>query len=60
MVNVVVAIGGVMMTGSTPMTAALHYLGRITDALFETQMRRAALRIGTQQLLFPQLTPFPH
>lgn len=42
------------------MTAALHYLSRITDALFETQMRRAALRIGTQQLLFPQLTPFPH
>jgi hypothetical protein len=36
------------------MTAAMHYLGRITEALFETQMRRAARRIGTQQLLFPR------
>jgi len=35
------------------MTAALHYLSRITDALFETQMCRAARRIGSQQLLFP-------
>jgi hypothetical protein len=35
------------------MTAALHYLSRVTEALFETQMRRAAQRIGTQQLLFP-------
>jgi hypothetical protein len=35
------------------MAAALHYLSRITDALFETRMRRAAQRIGTQQLLFP-------
>ncbi len=35
------------------MTAALHHLARMTDALFETQMRRAALRIGSQQLLFP-------
>jgi hypothetical protein len=35
------------------MTTALNYLGRMTEALFETQMRRAAQRIGTQQVLFP-------
>jgi hypothetical protein len=36
------------------MTTALHYLGRMTEALFETQMRRAAQRIGSQQLRFPR------
>jgi hypothetical protein len=34
------------------MTAALKYLGRITDTLFETQMQRAAQRISTSAQLF--------
>ena len=32
-------------TGSTPMTAALKFLSRMTDEIFESQMQRAAQRI---------------
>jgi len=35
------------------MTAALNYLSRITNAIFERQMRRAAMRISARQHLFP-------
>lgn len=35
------------------MIAALEFLGRLTDELFEMQMRRAARRIARAQL-------FPH
>jgi hypothetical protein len=35
------------------MTAALEFLGEITDRFFETQMRRAARRISARLLLFP-------
>ncbi len=52
-VNVTIAIGGVDNDREHSNDRALHYLGRMTEALFETQMRRAALRIGTQQSLFP-------
>jgi hypothetical protein len=34
------------------MIAALHYLGRITDALFEAQMQRAAQRISARAQRF--------
>ena len=36
-----------------PMIAALEFLGRLTDQLFEAQMRRAARRIGARAQLFP-------
>jgi hypothetical protein len=35
------------------MTAALKYLGRMTDRLFETQMRRAARKISARLAIFP-------
>jgi len=35
------------------MTAALEFLGRLTDQLFERQMRRAALKISARADLFP-------
>jgi hypothetical protein len=35
------------------MTAALEFLGRLTDELFEMQMRRAARRISARAQLFP-------
>jgi len=35
------------------MTAALEYLGRMTDQFFETQMRRAARKISARLQLFP-------
>jgi hypothetical protein len=38
------------------MTAALEYLGQITDRFFETQMRRAARRISARLQLFPHHT----
>jgi hypothetical protein len=31
------------------MTAALQYLKQVTNEIFETQMRRAALRISARQ-----------
>jgi hypothetical protein len=34
------------------MTAAWHYLGQMTEAFFESQMRRAAHRIEQRHLLF--------
>jgi len=36
------------------MTAALRYLGRLTEQLFESQMRRAAVRISARADLFPR------
>jgi hypothetical protein len=35
------------------MTAALNYLSRMTDQLFEAQMRRAASKICARVQLFP-------
>jgi hypothetical protein len=34
------------------MTAVLKFLGKITNDIFERQMRRAALRIGASQHFF--------
>jgi hypothetical protein len=34
------------------MTAALNYLSRITDEIFESRMRRAAQKISERQQLF--------
>jgi hypothetical protein len=36
------------------MTAALKYLSRKTDELFESQMNRAARKIADRQQLFPR------
>ncbi len=36
------------------MTAALKYLSRITNEIFESQMRRAARGISARQQLFPR------
>jgi hypothetical protein len=36
------------------MTAALNYLSRITDAIFESRMQRAACRISARQQIFPR------
>jgi hypothetical protein len=33
--------------------AAIEYLGRITDKLFEAQMQRAAIRIRARSQRFP-------
>jgi hypothetical protein len=35
------------------MLIALKYLGLVTEQVFEWQMRRAAIRIGARQHLFP-------
>ena len=35
------------------MTAALKYLGHITEEIFEAQMRRAARMITARQHFFP-------
>lgn len=35
------------------MTAALEFLSRLTDQLFETQMRRAARKIAARAQIFP-------
>ncbi len=34
------------------MTSALKYLSRMADAIFETQMQRAAVRITARQQVF--------
>ncbi len=34
------------------MTSALKYLSRMADAIFESQMQRAAMRITTRQQVF--------
>jgi hypothetical protein len=34
------------------MTTALEYLGRLTDRLFETHMRRVAHKIGARAQFF--------
>lgn len=34
------------------MTAALRYLGRMTNEIFETRMNRAARKIRSRQQLF--------
>jgi hypothetical protein len=53
MVNRVAAVvNGTSETGNTPMTAALNYLSRMTDEIFESRMRRAAHRITTRQQIF--------
>lgn len=36
------------------MTAALKFLGRLTDEFFAAQMRRAARKISERQQLFPR------
>jgi hypothetical protein len=38
--------------GSVPMTAALKYLSQMTDAIFASQMERAAVRICERQHIF--------
>jgi hypothetical protein len=35
------------------MTAALKFLGQLTDQLFETQMQRAARKISARAQFFP-------
>jgi hypothetical protein len=40
------------LRGATPMTAALNYLSRLTDAIFESQMQQAAIRICARQQAF--------
>ena len=52
MVNVP-SMGNTNETGSTPMTATLSYLGRMTDKFFERHMRRAAKKISAGSQLFP-------
>jgi hypothetical protein len=42
-----------IVTGSTPMTAAVSYLSRVTEEFFVWQMRRAAIRINARQQFFP-------
>jgi hypothetical protein len=41
-----------MLTGNFAMTAALEYLHHVTDAIFEAQMQRAAVRIAARQNAF--------
>ena len=36
------------------MTAALKYLSQMTNAIFESQMQRAARKITAHQQLFPR------
>jgi hypothetical protein len=40
------------LTGSAPMTAALKYMRRVTDRMFESQMQRAAVKISERQRYF--------
>jgi hypothetical protein len=40
------------LTQGAPMTAALKYLSRMTDQIFETQMQRAACKISARQHVF--------
>jgi hypothetical protein len=40
------------LTESFPMTAALKYMRRVTDRMFESQMRRAAVKICERQRYF--------
>ena len=49
----VATMGNKKGTGSTPMTATLSYLGRMTDKFFERHMRRAAEKISAGSQLFP-------
>jgi hypothetical protein len=41
-----------MKTASNPMTAALKFISRMTDEIFETQMQRAARKITARQHIF--------
>lgn len=54
MVNVATTVEDTIMTGSTPMTATLSYLSRMTEEFFERQMRRAAKKINAGRQLFPR------
>jgi hypothetical protein len=45
-------VNGAIETGSPQMTTALKYLSRMTDQVFETQMRRAARKITARQQIF--------
>lgn len=42
-------VNGTSETGNTPMTTALKYLSRMTDEIFENQMRLAAQKITTRE-----------
>ena len=43
---------GTTTTGSTPMTATLNFLNRITNEVFESQMQRVARKICERQHYF--------
>jgi hypothetical protein len=45
-------VNGTAATGSTPMTATLNFLSRITNEVFESQMQRAARKICERQHYF--------
>ena len=45
-------VNGTTATGSTPMTATLNFLSRITNEVFESRMRRAARKICERQHYF--------
>lgn len=45
-------VNGTTATGSTPMTATLNFLSRITNEVFESQMQRAARKICERQHYF--------
>jgi hypothetical protein len=40
------------LTGIAPMTAAMKFLSRFTDRIFEKQMQRAAVKITERQKFF--------
>jgi hypothetical protein len=44
-------VNGKTTSRSAAMTATLEFLSQMADAIFETQMRRAALRISARQIL---------
>ena len=45
-------VNGSLTPASTLMTAALKYLSQMTDAIFASQMERAAVRICERQHVF--------
>jgi hypothetical protein len=45
-------VNGSLTPASNPMTAALKYLSQVTDAIFASQMERAAVRICERQHVF--------
>ena len=49
---VATTINGAAATGSTPMTATLNFLSRITNEVFESQMQRVARKICERQHYF--------